>query len=122
MACRNDDFQGLRDRSTGTMLTLQQLPKPGSIAGKVWVDPDEDCVFDSGEEPLEGVTIELLDGGGNVIRTTTTNARANTSLMNWLRASTASASASPRAICRGARWPARTAATPASPTRSRSST
>jgi serine-aspartate repeat-containing protein C/D/E len=49
--------------------------KPGSIAGRVWVDPDEDCVFDSGEAPLAGVTIQLLDSGGNVIRTTTTNAQ-----------------------------------------------
>jgi protocatechuate 3,4-dioxygenase beta subunit len=71
----NDDFQGKRDRSTGTMLPLQQLPKPGSIAGRVWVDPDEDRDFDSGEELLAGVTIQLLDAGGNVIRTTTTNAQ-----------------------------------------------
>jgi protocatechuate 3,4-dioxygenase beta subunit len=49
--------------------------KPGSIAGRVWVDPDEDCLFDSGEEPLAGVTIQLLDAGGNVLRTTTTNAQ-----------------------------------------------
>ena len=49
--------------------------KPGSIAGRVWVDPDEDCLFDSGEQPLAGVTIQLLDAGGNVIRTTTTNAQ-----------------------------------------------
>jgi serine-aspartate repeat-containing protein C/D/E len=49
--------------------------KPGSIAGRVWVDPDEDCVFDSGEAPLAGVTIQLLDAGGNVIRTTQTNSQ-----------------------------------------------
>lgn len=47
--------------------------KPGSIAGRVWHDPDEDCVYDEGDIPLAGVTIELLDASGNVIRTTTTN-------------------------------------------------
>jgi serine-aspartate repeat-containing protein C/D/E len=41
----------------------------------VWVDLDEDCVFDAGESPLAGVTIQLLDASGNVVRTTTTNAQ-----------------------------------------------
>ena len=49
--------------------------KPGSIQGRVWVDPDEDCIFDSGESPLAGVTIELLNQSGVVIGTTTTNAQ-----------------------------------------------
>jgi protocatechuate 3,4-dioxygenase beta subunit len=46
---------------------------PGAIRGKVWVDPNENCVFDSGESPLAGVTIQLLDQSGSVIRTTTTD-------------------------------------------------
>jgi serine-aspartate repeat-containing protein C/D/E len=71
----NDDFQGKRDRSTGTMLPVVQVPRPGSIAGRVWVDPDEDCQFDAGEQPLAGVTIELLNAGGNVIGATATNAQ-----------------------------------------------
>jgi serine-aspartate repeat-containing protein C/D/E len=49
--------------------------KPGSVAGRVWVDVDEDCIFDASEQPLAGVTIQLLDVGGNVIKTTTTNAQ-----------------------------------------------
>jgi protocatechuate 3,4-dioxygenase beta subunit len=48
---------------------------PGSLAGRVWVDPNENCVFDAGESPLAGVTIQLLDASGNVVRTTTTNAQ-----------------------------------------------
>jgi protocatechuate 3,4-dioxygenase beta subunit len=49
--------------------------KPGSIAGRVWHDPDEDCIFDSGDAPLAGVTVQLLDANGNVLRTTTTDAQ-----------------------------------------------
>ncbi|MEX2175853.1 MAG: SdrD B-like domain-containing protein [Pirellulaceae bacterium] len=49
--------------------------KAGSIAGRVWVDPDEDIVLDAGETLLAGVTIELLGANGNVLRTTTTNAQ-----------------------------------------------
>lgn len=49
----------------------------GSIAGKVWVDVDEDCIRDPNEGPLPGVTIELLDELGNVLRTTTTDSSGN---------------------------------------------
>ena len=48
---------------------------PGSIAGRVWHDPDEDCIYDAGDTPLEGVTVQLLDAAGNVLRTTTTDAQ-----------------------------------------------
>ncbi len=38
------------------------------------LDSGQDCNFDDPEILLEGVRIDLLDGGGNVIATTTTNA------------------------------------------------
>jgi protocatechuate 3,4-dioxygenase beta subunit len=47
---------------------------PGSIAGRVHADRHEDCDFDDPEILLEGVRIDLLDGSGNVLATTTTNA------------------------------------------------
>lgn len=47
----------------------------GSLSGKVWVDPNENCVFDAGESPLAGVIVELLDQNGTVVGTTTTNAQ-----------------------------------------------
>ncbi|MEM8865309.1 MAG: SdrD B-like domain-containing protein, partial [Planctomycetota bacterium] len=47
----------------------------GSIAGQVHANTDGDCDFDDPEILLEGVRIELLDAGGNVIETTTTNAQ-----------------------------------------------
>ncbi|MDX1962680.1 MAG: SdrD B-like domain-containing protein [Pirellulales bacterium] len=46
---------------------------PASLAGRVWADPDEDCVYDEGDQPLAGVTIELLDNFGAVLQTTLTN-------------------------------------------------
>ncbi len=46
---------------------------PGSIAGSVFVDNDQDCIFDSGEAPINGVTITLLDATGNTVATTQTD-------------------------------------------------
>ena len=48
---------------------------PGSIEGYVFVHPNGDCLLQPNETPadaLEGITIELLDGNGNVIQTTQT--------------------------------------------------
>ncbi len=39
----------------------------------VFVDRDSDCVKGSDEESLSGVTIELLDANGNVLRSTSTD-------------------------------------------------
>lgn len=50
---------------------------PGSIAGTIFVDDDEDCVFDAGELPIAGVTVTLLDESGTVIATTVTDANGN---------------------------------------------
>ena len=47
--------------------------KPASIAGLVHVDPNRNCYFDDGEDPIAGVTIELLDATGAVVATTTTD-------------------------------------------------
>jgi|694.fasta_scaffold00672_18 protocatechuate 3,4-dioxygenase beta subunit len=55
-----DDFNGLRDRTTGAGLKLKQLPKPISVAGKVWVDNDEDLNLDPGEQLLPAVRMELF--------------------------------------------------------------
>lgn len=52
-------------------ITPQEL---SSIRGNVHADYDGDCLVDPGEPMLAGVTIELLDSNGNVIRTTQTDA------------------------------------------------
>ncbi|MCA9228216.1 MAG: carboxypeptidase regulatory-like domain-containing protein, partial [Planctomycetales bacterium] len=49
-----------------------ELP-PSILSGYVHADPDQDCVFDAGETPLQGVKVELLDSAGKVIATTTTD-------------------------------------------------
>ena len=47
---------------------------PGSITGRVHADDGPDCDFDDPHHMLAGVQIDLLDGDGNVIATTYTNA------------------------------------------------
>jgi serine-aspartate repeat-containing protein C/D/E len=48
--------------------------KPASISGYVYVDADNDGVFDSGESPIANVTVALLDADGNPTgKTVTTN-------------------------------------------------
>ena len=50
-----------------------ELPS-SSLEGVVHLDPDQDCQFDAGEQPLAGVAIRLLDSSGRVVAETTTNA------------------------------------------------
>ncbi|HEX2916673.1 MAG TPA: SdrD B-like domain-containing protein [Chloroflexia bacterium] len=42
------------------------------LSGKVYVDSNNNATLDSGEPPLGGVTITLLDSNGNVVATTQT--------------------------------------------------
>ena len=46
---------------------------PASIRGSVFVDANDDCLRDASEQPLAGVTVQLRDNSGNVVRTTTTD-------------------------------------------------
>ncbi|MBI1802757.1 MAG: carboxypeptidase regulatory-like domain-containing protein, partial [Chloroflexi bacterium] len=46
---------------------------PASLGDLVWVDTNGNGIQDGGEAGLAGVTVNLLDSGGNVIGTTTTN-------------------------------------------------
>jgi protocatechuate 3,4-dioxygenase beta subunit len=75
-AKENDKLKqiALKPGQSGLEYNFGEL-KPGSIAGRVWHDPDEDCIYDSGDTPLAGVTVQLLDAAGNVLRTTTTDAQ-----------------------------------------------
>ncbi len=63
-------------RTAGAFINL--TPEPlSSIRGNVHADYDGDCLVDPGEPLLEGVTIQLLDSLGNVIRTTLTDVNGN---------------------------------------------
>jgi serine-aspartate repeat-containing protein C/D/E len=63
-------------RTAGAFFSM--IPEPlGSIRGNVHADYDGDCLVDPGEPLLQGVTIELLDAQGNVLRTTLTDVNGN---------------------------------------------
>ncbi|NLX56443.1 MAG: hypothetical protein GXY58_15155 [Planctomycetaceae bacterium] len=47
---------------------------PGGISGLVYVDPNQNDRYDAGETVLAGVTVQLLDSAGHVVKTTTTDA------------------------------------------------
>ncbi len=55
---------------------------PSSISGRVSADLDGDCQYDPGEPLLEGVTVHLLDGSGNRVATTQTDANGEYEFAN----------------------------------------
>src|SRR5207237_7345030 len=79
---------GQRDRSTGTLLPLQQHPLPASLRGHVEItDRNGDCSDDNPDAvttPLSGVKITLQDSLGNTAATTFTAADGNYAFKNLL--------------------------------------
>ncbi len=57
------------------------------IGNRVWFDADLDGTQDPGEQPLNGVTVELVNSSGTVVATTTTDA-AGTYYFNDITADT----------------------------------
>ncbi len=53
-----------------------------SVGDRLWIDSNGDGVQDPTESGLNGVTVELLDGGGNVIANTTTSGDGNYTFSN----------------------------------------
>ena len=47
--------------------------KPAAVSGYVYYDANNNGVFDTGESGISDVTVQLLDAGGAVVETTTTN-------------------------------------------------
>ena len=68
---------------TATRTPTTRLPPqrptaiPAGLGDLVWYDLDADGVQDAGEPGAPGVTVRLLDGGGNVSATTQTDATGN---------------------------------------------
>jgi len=56
--------------------------EPVGISGYVFADDNQNCNYDSGEAPIAGVTIWLLDSQGNQITSTTTNANGYYEFLN----------------------------------------
>ncbi len=50
---------------------------PDTLAGSVHVDTSANGLNDTSDPPLAGVTIQLLDSGGNVVQTTQTDSSGN---------------------------------------------
>jgi serine-aspartate repeat-containing protein C/D/E len=77
----SDNHNGKRDRSTGTMFSVQQQPKPISIEGTVFFDADRDLIQDAGDNGIQGVALSLWKKVGNTYvatgHTTQTDAQGN---------------------------------------------
>jgi serine-aspartate repeat-containing protein C/D/E len=71
----HDDHLGQRDRSTGVMVNLQQIPLPASIRGRVHLtDRQGNCFSEEAlASPLENVKVTLKDANGNIVATQFTN-------------------------------------------------
>src|SRR6185312_8068303 len=54
----------------------------GSVGDRLWLDTNGDGVQDPGEVGINGTTVQLLDGGGNVIATTTSAGDGNYQFSN----------------------------------------
>ena len=54
----------------------------GSIGDRVWLDTNANGAQDAGEAGINGVTVQLLDGGGNVLATATTSGDGNYTFNN----------------------------------------
>src|SRR4051812_8725638 len=54
----------------------------GSIGDRVWLDTNANGVQDAGEAGINGVTVQLLDSGNNVVATTTTSGDGNYTFNN----------------------------------------
>ena len=70
----NDVLSRIELRSEDVGVDYDFGERLGSLTGFVYSDADGDCVFDTGEAPLAGVTMQLLDDQGSVIATAVTNA------------------------------------------------
>ncbi len=49
----------------------------GSVGDRLWLDTNGDGIQDAGEAGINGATVQLFDGGGNLLATTTTAGNGN---------------------------------------------
>lgn len=64
-----------RDGDRDPTLDFGFVTKSYAVGDYVWIDSNADGVQGDDEPVLPGVTVELLDGAGNVVATTTTDAQ-----------------------------------------------
>jgi serine-aspartate repeat-containing protein C/D/E len=77
----HDDHLGKRDRTAGTLLSLQQIPKPVTIGGRVFADNNRNLVQDGNDFGIGGVALALWQNVNGTWtftgHTTTTNAQGD---------------------------------------------
>lgn len=73
-------------------LELMTAPAPVEIGNLVWLDTDADGVQDAGEAGIQGVEVQLLDAGGTLIETATTDLNGNYIFSNGGNAASSTAS------------------------------
>jgi fimbrial isopeptide formation D2 family protein/uncharacterized repeat protein (TIGR01451 family) len=78
----NDTFTAipLSGGATATNYDFGEIGVP--VSGTVFLDRDRDGTRDGGEPGIPGVTIQLIDANGTVVRTTTTDANGNYTFPN----------------------------------------
>ncbi|MCA0454207.1 MAG: carboxypeptidase regulatory-like domain-containing protein [Chloroflexi bacterium] len=77
----DNDIDPATNRSVTTTLIPDEddmtwdvgLAPLANIGDRVWVDANADGIQDAGENGLAGITVNLLDAGGNLLETTTTD-------------------------------------------------
>jgi protocatechuate 3,4-dioxygenase beta subunit len=69
-------------QTAGAMANLVQAPLPSSLSGEVLVDSDGTHTEDAANQPLPGITVDLLDSQGNVLATTTTGSNGQYTFTN----------------------------------------
>ncbi|MGE3780469.1 MAG: SdrD B-like domain-containing protein, partial [Pirellulaceae bacterium] len=50
---------------------------PSSLAGRVFADPNRDCLYNAGDSPLANVTVQLVDSQGNAVATQQTDSEGH---------------------------------------------
>ena len=71
----DDTIQGIQLTSGQSAIDYDFCEhQPATLSGWVYHDQDDDGRRDAGEPPLAGVEVRLLDGGGQVVATTRTDA------------------------------------------------
>jgi SdrD B-like domain len=81
-----------------------------SLGDKVWVDTNSNGVQDSGEPGVAGVVVELLDAGGAVLKSVTTDANGNYKFVD-LKPGTYSVRFVPTSLPSGAKFTGQNAGT-----------
>ncbi|MBL8429172.1 MAG: carboxypeptidase regulatory-like domain-containing protein [Dechloromonas sp.] len=65
------------DLTPNTITFVVPAPLPATLGDRVWEDKNANGVQDAGEAGIQGVTVQLKDASGTVVKTTTTDVNGN---------------------------------------------